>query len=281
MRMPISLYFSPNLQRNASFCKRSVLDSTPYPLQQKHFSHERCFCFWYFDTIFFMHVRIKFILALLSIVTLLGAGCDNPRLLQNETTESVATTTHNIQKEFFDNSTLEKTVRQIFDKIDSKEYLEAYSHFSYSFQKSHPFSEWSDGYKGTLGHTVTSVNCENRTCIADLIATEVAQEDIHKQRYVFRYGFVADTSGQPIIDYGMLLSSSLVEVMTSFAEPIQEEAPVPYVAPASSPIPIYNPTPTPQRYCCKYCTKGKACGDSCISRSYTCHKGPGCACDTY
>ena len=31
--------------------------------------------------------------------------------------------------------------------------------------------------------------------------------------------------------------------------------------------------------CCKICTKGQACGDSCISRSKTCHKGPGCACD--
>lgn len=31
--------------------------------------------------------------------------------------------------------------------------------------------------------------------------------------------------------------------------------------------------------CCKVCTKGQACGNSCISRSYTCHKGPGCACN--
>ncbi len=31
--------------------------------------------------------------------------------------------------------------------------------------------------------------------------------------------------------------------------------------------------------CCKICSKGKACGDSCISRSYTCHKGRGCACN--
>jgi hypothetical protein len=30
--------------------------------------------------------------------------------------------------------------------------------------------------------------------------------------------------------------------------------------------------------CCKVCRKGQACGDSCISRSYTCHVGPGCAC---
>jgi hypothetical protein len=31
--------------------------------------------------------------------------------------------------------------------------------------------------------------------------------------------------------------------------------------------------------CCKVCKKGKACGDSCISRSYQCHKPKGCACD--
>ena len=31
--------------------------------------------------------------------------------------------------------------------------------------------------------------------------------------------------------------------------------------------------------CCKICRKGKACGDSCISRAKTCTKGKGCACD--
>jgi hypothetical protein len=31
--------------------------------------------------------------------------------------------------------------------------------------------------------------------------------------------------------------------------------------------------------CCKVCRAGKACGDSCISRDKTCHKGKGCACD--
>ena len=29
--------------------------------------------------------------------------------------------------------------------------------------------------------------------------------------------------------------------------------------------------------CCKICRKGKACGDSCINKNYTCHKPPGCA----
>lgn len=36
----------------------------------------------------------------------------------------------------------------------------------------------------------------------------------------------------------------------------------------------------PVQGCCKRCSKGKACGDSCIARDKTCHKGPGCACDT-
>ena len=31
--------------------------------------------------------------------------------------------------------------------------------------------------------------------------------------------------------------------------------------------------------CCKVCRTGKACGNSCINRSYTCTKPPGCACD--
>ena len=39
-------------------------------------------------------------------------------------------------------------------------------------------------------------------------------------------------------------------------------------------------TVTGQTGCCKVCTVGKACGNSCISAAYTCHKGPGCACDS-
>ena len=45
-------------------------------------------------------------------------------------------------------------------------------------------------------------------------------------------------------------------------------------------VPPTNPPPEP-RTCCKICTVGKACGDTCISRSYTCHVGPGCACNGY
>ena len=31
--------------------------------------------------------------------------------------------------------------------------------------------------------------------------------------------------------------------------------------------------------CCKVCTKGKACGNSCIAKEKDCHQPPGCACD--
>ena len=31
--------------------------------------------------------------------------------------------------------------------------------------------------------------------------------------------------------------------------------------------------------CCKTCTKGKACGDTCISKDYECTKPSGCACN--
>lgn len=43
----------------------------------------------------------------------------------------------------------------------------------------------------------------------------------------------------------------------------------------------FSPPPTlpPARNCCKYCHNGKACGDTCISRSKTCHTPPGCACN--
>jgi hypothetical protein len=51
---------------------------------------------------------------------------------------------------------------------------------------------------------------------------------------------------------------------------------------SASPTPSWTPNTNPpavHQSCCKICTTGKACGNSCISRSYTCRKGPGCACN--
>jgi hypothetical protein len=31
-------------------------------------------------------------------------------------------------------------------------------------------------------------------------------------------------------------------------------------------------------YCCKYCSAGKPCGNTCISSNKTCHISGGCAC---
>ncbi|MBD0320889.1 MAG: peptidoglycan-binding protein [Gemmatimonadetes bacterium] len=34
-----------------------------------------------------------------------------------------------------------------------------------------------------------------------------------------------------------------------------------------------------RRVCCRTCSRGKACGNSCIAAYKTCHRGVGCACD--
>jgi hypothetical protein len=33
-----------------------------------------------------------------------------------------------------------------------------------------------------------------------------------------------------------------------------------------------------QKQCCKVCSKGKPCGDTCIEKDDVCHVPPGCAC---
>jgi hypothetical protein len=41
----------------------------------------------------------------------------------------------------------------------------------------------------------------------------------------------------------------------------------------------HTETTSSAQECCKICHKGKACGNSCISRDKSCHQPPGCACD--
>jgi hypothetical protein len=51
---------------------------------------------------------------------------------------------------------------------------------------------------------------------------------------------------------------------------------------ATPPVPVpAPPTSVPQpapRGCCRYCTTGQPCGNSCIAAHLTCRVGPGCAC---
>lgn len=80
------------------------------------------------------------------------------------------------------------------------------------------------------------------------------------------YPDTTTTSDYPSYD------SSTTETNNSYDTPTSN-----YEAPTNN----YNDDYDTPSGCCKMCSKGKACGDSCISRSYTCHKGPGCACDSY
>lgn len=69
---------------------------------------------------------------------------------------------------------------------------------------------------------------------------------------------------------------------TPKSTPKPTSQPTPKPTAASTPKPTAKPTPRPTnspRSCCRICSTGKACGDSCISRSNTCHVGPGCACN--
>ncbi len=67
-----------------------------------------------------------------------------------------------------------------------------------------------------------------------------------------------------------------VEAVTA---PVVKPAPRIERAAYVAPVPRSYSAPAPQPRCCVVCSKGQACGNSCISRSKQCHKPPGCACD--
>lgn len=59
-------------------------------------------------------------------------------------------------------------------------------------------------------------------------------------------------------------------------------------SPAAASVPANDPDPRPacrvdattgKRVCCRTCSRGKACGNSCIAAYKTCHRGVGCACN--
>ena len=54
------------------------------------------------------------------------------------------------------------------------------------------------------------------------------------------------------------------------------------VATAERPIPLLDSRQQVEREmaaeCCKVCTKGKPCGDTCIEKDDVCHRPRGCAC---
>ncbi len=74
----------------------------------------------------------------------------------------------------------------------------------------------------------------------------------------------------------------------STARPVPTRTAMPTARPLPTWTPVIVNVPTVPaggggggggRVCCKVCTTGKACGNSCIARNKTCHQPPGCACD--
>lgn len=84
--------------------------------------------------------------------------------------------------------------------------------------------------------------------------------------------------------------AELAQGLRSFEDRPPPAGEVPLRAVVTPPVPVVRPAPpAPQRarsciprsQCCRVCSNGKACGASCISRSYTCRKGKGCACNSW
>lgn len=83
----------------------------------------------------------------------------------------------------------------------------------------------------------------------------------------------------------MLSSSGIPEILCS--DPTQVMAVVSAIPAAAVAVPgpataappsVAPPTTPPVRKCCRVCSTGKPCGDSCIARTTTCRQPPGCAC---
>lgn len=96
-----------------------------------------------------------------------------------------------------------------------------------------------------------------------------------------------DTTTIPSGPYGLRLT--VVDQTGNYPEPcvvwfntlVSSEVTIPTTAP-NQPVPDVAPPSSGSSGvgCCKYCgSNSQACGNSCISLSYTCHQGPGCACD--
>jgi hypothetical protein len=117
-----------------------------------------------------------------------------------------------------------------------------------------------------------------KTEIADFISY---QDSLLEIGDILKREYEVLQSEQPSLNFQMAdsIASLIVQL---YSRPSQPTSTPPSV-PAPKPNSFTNNEEVPEeqeRFCCKICSKGKACGDSCISRSYTCYKAPGCACDS-
>jgi hypothetical protein len=73
---------------------------------------------------------------------------------------------------------------------------------------------------------------------------------------------------------GALLCLAALITLTPATQAREALAVVPNEAPTAVPLACI-----PADQCCKVCSTGKACGNTCINVNYNCHKGRGCACN--
>jgi hypothetical protein len=79
-----------------------------------------------------------------------------------------------------------------------------------------------------------------------------------------------------------LLATVLATAAASLGDEPQAARPLPAIEARSEPDSSASgqvDAPAPAAGCCKVCTRGKACGNSCIARYENCHQPPGCACN--
>ncbi len=146
----------------------------------------------------------------------MGAGCQD--LVSNQSPSAVPTRVQASSEEnqtAKDQELFQAVLREYFQYIDDREYKEAYKMLSMAFQATHPFLEWSDGYKNTLSHSMKSAVCEDGSCVVEFVATENTSTNLRKQRYVLQY-FLRKESGVPKIYSGALLSTNTVEILKEY-----------------------------------------------------------------
>lgn len=125
---------------------------------------------------------------------------------------------------------------------------------------------------------------EFKSDMADLLSYRESLDGV-ASTIQLEYGLLKDR--RPGLDYRM--TDGIAGLIVRLYAPQDEGSPLPGAGirkpspnPSSSNISDEERASAPSvapRSCCRYCSTGQACGDSCISRRYTCHKAPGCACD--
>lgn len=94
-----------------------------------------------------------------------------------------------------------------------------------------------------------------------------APEDYYRDALICVTGEISADGGIPLVVVSRPKQIEIVSKRQAIATP---------------PLPVRPSRDcTPRARCCKVCTSGKACGNTCISASYNCHKGRGCACNSW